>query len=164
LYDFLPAGGKWERAGLIEHYDWEWMSEGGLVVELGGSVGDMCIDLARAYPQIWCNSQDLPEAVAGVVLPDDVKGRVEVVAHDFFTEQSVKAAGVYLFRWIFHGWSDKYAIRSLKNLRPALRKGAWVCLNRGLSRSLLRGYCGMLIRFVKCTGLTDGLLEEVIWL
>lgn len=49
---FFHAGGKWERDGLIRFYDWEALSDGGLVVELGGSTGDMCIDLARRYHKI----------------------------------------------------------------------------------------------------------------
>ncbi|KAF7960847.1 hypothetical protein EAE96_000519 [Botrytis aclada] len=120
---FFHAGGKWERAGLIEHYNWEIMSEG-LVVELGGSQGAMCIDLARHYPKMKCISQDLPDVVEGIETPEDVKGRVEIVAHDFFTEQPVKGADAYLFRWIFHDWSDKYSIQILKNLIPALKHGA----------------------------------------
>jgi hypothetical protein len=127
---FFHAGAKWERDGLIRFYDWESViSDGsGLVVELGGSKGDMCIDLARHYPRIRCISQDLPDVVSGVEVPEDVKGRVEVVAHDFFTEQSVKGADVYLFRWIFHDWSDKYAVRILRNLMPALKNGARVVI------------------------------------
>jgi hypothetical protein len=125
---FFHAGGKWERAGLIEHYyDWECIREG-LVVDLGGSEGVMCISLARQYPQIRCISQDLPEVVSSVEVPEDVKGRVEVVAHDSFTEQPVKNADVYLFRGIFHDWSSKYAIRILKNLIPALKKGARIVI------------------------------------
>jgi hypothetical protein len=100
----------------------------GLVVELGGSEGAMCIDLARQYPQIRCISQDLPEVVSGVEVPEDVKGRVEVVAQDFLTEQLVKGADVYLFRWIFHDWSDKYSMRILRNLIPALKLGARIVI------------------------------------
>ncbi|THV54402.1 hypothetical protein BGAL_0027g00130 [Botrytis galanthina] len=94
---FFHAGGKWERAGLIEHYNWEIMSEG-LVVKLGGSQGAMCIDLARHYSKMNCISQDLPDVVEGVETPEDVKGRVEIVAHDFFMEQPVKGPDAYLFR------------------------------------------------------------------
>ncbi|KAF7888278.1 uncharacterized protein EAF02_002819 [Botrytis sinoallii] len=120
---FFHAGGKWERAGLIEHYNWEIMSEG-LVVELGGSQGAMCIDFARRYPKMRCISQDLPDVVEGIETPEDLKGRVEIVAHDFFTEQPVKGADAYLFRWIFHDWSDKFSIQILKNLIPALKHRA----------------------------------------
>ncbi|KUJ22193.1 putative O-methyltransferase [Mollisia scopiformis] len=123
VMNFTHAGGKFERAGLIAHYDWACMSEG-LVVELGGSQGMMCFDLARYSPKMKCISQDLPDVVAGVEVPEDLKGRVEVVAHDFFTEQPVKNADAYLFRWIFHDWSDKYSIRILRKLIPALKHGA----------------------------------------
>jgi len=124
---FFHAGGTFERAGLIEYYDWESMSNG-VVVELGGSQGAMCIDLARHYPNIKCISQDLPDVVAGVEVPEDVKGRVEIVAHNFFTEQTVKGADAYLFRWIFHDWSDEYSIQILKNLIPALKPGAKIVI------------------------------------
>jgi tRNA G46 methylase TrmB len=62
---FFHAGGKFERSGLIESYDWESMREG-VVVELGGSQGAMCIDLARHYPHMKCIIQDLPDVVAGI--------------------------------------------------------------------------------------------------
>jgi hypothetical protein len=99
-----------------------------VVVELGGSKGGVCIDLARRCPKIRCISQDLPDVVSGVEVPGDVRGRVEVVAHDFFTEQTVKGADAYLFRWIFHDWSDRYAVRILRNLIPALKLGARVVI------------------------------------
>lgn len=124
---FFHAGGKYERAGLIAHYDWDTISEG-QVVELGGSEGTMCIDLARHYPKMKCISQDLPGVVAGVEIPEDVNGRVEVVAHDFLTEQPVKGADAYLFRWIFHDWSDKYSMQILRNLIPALKPGARIVI------------------------------------
>jgi hypothetical protein len=127
VMNYTHAGGKFERAGLIAQYDWACMSEG-LVVELGGSQGTMCFDLARQYPKIRCISQDLPDVVAGVEVPEDLRGQVEVVAHDFFTEQPVKDADAYLFSWIFHDWSDKYNIRILRNLIPALKHGAKIVI------------------------------------
>lgn len=49
--------------------------------------------------------------------------------YDFFTEQPVKDADVYFFRWIFHNWSDKYCIKILQGLVPALKKGARIVIN-----------------------------------
>ncbi|TGO60272.1 hypothetical protein BOTNAR_0148g00100 [Botryotinia narcissicola] len=46
---FFHAGGKWERAELIEHYNWEIMSEG-LVVELGGMANEVCLFLGISTP------------------------------------------------------------------------------------------------------------------
>jgi hypothetical protein len=47
---------------------------------------------------------------------------------DFFTLQAV-AADVYYFRSIFHNWADKYCVRILQNLVPALKKGARVIIH-----------------------------------
>jgi len=41
-------------------------------------------------------------------------------------------AEVYYFRWIFHNWSDVYAIKILQNLVPALKPGAIILLNDGV--------------------------------
>lgn len=35
---------------------------------------------------------------------------------------------MYLFRWVFHNWPDKYCIRILQTLIPALHKGARVLI------------------------------------
>jgi hypothetical protein len=88
----------------------------------------MCMDLARHFPKMKCISQDLPDVVADVEVPEDLKDRVEIVAHDFFTPQPVEDADVYLFRWIFHDWSDKYSVRILQNLIPALKHGAKIVI------------------------------------
>lgn len=61
--------------------------------------------------------------------PADLASRVKFMEHDFFTEQPVQGADVYLFRWIFHNWSDKYSIKILRNLIPALKPGAKVVIN-----------------------------------
>lgn len=74
--------------------------------------------------------QDRPQVVAlgQKNVPSHVRGRVEFRAHDFFQEQPVKDADVYMLRWILHDWSDKYAVRILQALIPALKGGAKVLL------------------------------------
>ena len=39
--------------------------------------------------------------------------------YDFFQEQPVKNASVYLLRIILHDWSDEYAMKILKRVRAA---------------------------------------------
>ena len=51
------------------------------------------------------------------------------MVHDFFKPQPVSGADVYFFRWIFHNWSDKYCIQILRNLIPALKRGARVIIS-----------------------------------
>ena len=75
--------------------------------------------------------QDLPQAIESAAsgLPPSLANRVEFMPHDFFAEQPVKDADVYLFRWIFHNWSDGYCIKILRNLIPALKDGALIVIN-----------------------------------
>lgn len=91
----------------------------------------MSIRLASAFPNPHFIVQDLPKAVEGGAssLPPSLSKRVEFMSHDFFTEQPVKDADVYLFRWIFHNWSDGYCIKILRNLIPALKNGAIIVIN-----------------------------------
>ena len=51
------------------------------------------------------------------------------MVHDFLTPQPVKGADIYLLRWILHDWSDKYSVAILRNLIPALKRGAKVLVN-----------------------------------
>lgn len=62
-------------------------------------------------------------------MPDEYADRIQFMPYDFLTKQPVKDADVYFFRWIFHNWSDKYCIQILRNLVPALKKGAKILIN-----------------------------------
>ncbi|PVI08127.1 S-adenosyl-L-methionine-dependent methyltransferase [Periconia macrospinosa] len=100
------------------------------LVDIGGSKGHVSIGLAHAHPKWKFIVQDLAQtiAVGEKELPEQLKDRVHFMVHDFWMEQPVKAADVYFFRLIFHDWSDKYSIRILRNLIPALKKGAKVII------------------------------------
>lgn len=97
-------------------------------VDIGGSQGCFSIAVAQHCPDAHCVVQDLPDtvALAEARLAPELKGRVEFMAHDFFFEQPVKGADVYFLRWVFHDWSDKYCIKILQCLIPALKSGARV--------------------------------------
>jgi hypothetical protein len=41
----------------------------------------------------------------------------------------VKNADVYYLRWILHDWSDKYCVKILKSLIPAMKQGARLFLS-----------------------------------
>lgn len=67
----------------------------------------MTLDLASAFPDLHYVVQDLPPVVeqaravwqterAGTI----ESGHVQLMAHDFFKEQPVVGAEVYLLRWI----------------------------------------------------------------
>lgn len=54
---------------------------------------------------------------------------MEFRVYDFFEEQVVRGAEVYVLRQILNDWSDEYATRVLRALILALKKGAKVAIN-----------------------------------
>lgn len=103
--------------------------------QLGGSQGHVSVAIAEKYPSLKFVVQELPSMrpphVIGTLVTPELELRVCLTTHDFFTPQTV-TADVYYFRWIFHNWSDAYAIKILQNLVPALKPGARVLINDGI--------------------------------
>jgi hypothetical protein len=107
-----------------------WGDVAGTVVDVGGSHGDAAFALARKYPHLKLVVQELPEVVANSKVDESLD--VRFMEHDFFNEQPVKGAEIYLFRWILHNWPDKYCVNILRALIPALKKGAKVLVMDGV--------------------------------
>ncbi|KUJ07238.1 S-adenosyl-L-methionine-dependent methyltransferase [Mollisia scopiformis] len=117
-----------EPSYFVNNYDWSGVSK---VVDIGGSHGIVMQELASKVPTIECVVQDVAKVVeeGKTQVPKEISDRVVFMEHDFFTPQPVKGADVYFLRWIFHNWSDKYCIDILRNLVPALQKGARIIVN-----------------------------------
>jgi hypothetical protein len=120
---FFTTGDGYSLNHLIHGYPWAAIAPG-TVVDLGGSHGDAAFALARKYPDLRLIVQELPQVVANSKEEEGLN--VEFMAHDFFQQQPINAADVYLFRWVLHNWSDKYCVIALKALIPALKRGARV--------------------------------------
>lgn len=118
----IMAQGTARDADIIsELYPW---ANAKKVVELGGSKGDLAMRLAERFPHLEIIVQDLPHVVGEANL--DAAWRVKLMAHDFFEEQPVRDADVYLYRHCFHDWNDEACIRVLRALVPALKPGSCV--------------------------------------
>ena len=119
-----------EAVHLVTEYPWGDIGVG-TVVDIGGSHGSISIAIARQFPSITCIVQDRPGVVADAraKLPQELTNRVIFMEHDFFGEQPVKAADVYFLRWVLHDWSNKYSIKILRSLIPALKRGAKILVN-----------------------------------
>lgn len=124
----FTAGTGYELEHLINGHDWSSIGSG-LVVDVGGSNGFVSVGLASAFPQLRFVVQDFEEVVASANVSSDFKDRIQFIGHDFLSEQPIKNADVYLFRWIFHNWSDIYCVRILRSLIPALKRGAIILIN-----------------------------------
>jgi hypothetical protein len=121
---------SYSMSHLIEHYDFGSIGSG-TIVDVGGSHGQVSIAIAKKYPQVKCIVQDLPDTISGLDshVPEKLKARIQGMEHDFLTPQPVRGADIYLLRWILHDWSDKYCVKILQSLVPALKKGAKVVIN-----------------------------------
>ncbi|KAH9844670.1 Hydroxyindole O-methyltransferase [Teratosphaeria destructans] len=114
---------------IIRGYDWAALGRA-TVVDVGGSVGMASITLAEAFPDLNFIVQELPDGVrdgkeyiASVRKPESVTSRIQYQAHDFFQEQPIKGAEVYLLRMILHYWSLEHSVKTLRALIPALEAG-----------------------------------------
>ena len=124
---FVPSGRS--ASFLIESFDWSSLGAG-TVVDIGGASGGVSVLLAENFPALNFVVQDLPEAIEGAAakLPPDVAHRIKFMAHDFFTEQPVEAK-TYFLRTILHNWPDQFCVRILRNLIPALKRGANIVIS-----------------------------------
>ncbi|KAF3070324.1 O-methyltransferase gsfB [Trichoderma lentiforme] len=114
----------------VSGYPWARLGSS-TIVDMGGSEGVVSFAVAEQFPQLRFIVQDLagmrtPEAIDKI--PKNLTDRVSLTTHDFFQPQT-ESADAYLFRHIFHAFSDKYAIDILRALVPALRPGARVIIN-----------------------------------
>lgn len=120
---------RYEIGELIGHPSWKSIGEG-KVVDIGGSHGEVMAAVALRHPNLRFVVQDLPKTVESrQKLSPELESRIDFMGYDFFTVQPVKNADVYYFRWIFHNWSDKYCLRILSNLIPALKPKSRVIVN-----------------------------------
>lgn len=123
----MTVAGQIESGALYYDYPWEALSSQP-IVDVGGGIGGMSLELARRFPnlrfvvqdrevvirkaeQVWL--QELPVALQ--------TERVQLMAHDFFTKQPVKSAAAFLMRHILHDWPDEACVVILRQIRDAMQ-------------------------------------------
>ncbi|KAL9614957.1 MAG: hypothetical protein Q9167_000599 [Letrouitia subvulpina] len=118
-----------EANHILDGFDWAGLGWA-TIVDIGGSYGSVSIAIAQKFSNLSCIVQDQKDIaeVGCEMLPASLEKRVSFMGHNFFDPQPVKAAAVYLLRWILHDWSDAYAVRILQALRPALTDGSRIVI------------------------------------
>ncbi|KAL4920630.1 S-adenosyl-L-methionine-dependent methyltransferase [Aspergillus aurantiobrunneus] len=93
-----------------------------LLVDVGGSFGHDLLDFRLKWPSVPGRLvlQDLPEVVSSV---GDLHPSIDVMGHDFFTEQPVKGARAYYMHSVLHDWPDDLCRKILANLVAAMKPG-----------------------------------------
>ena len=119
---------------LIDGFDWVGLGDG-TVVDVGGSMGHVSLAISKRAPGLNFVVQDLENVVRDVVERTEGKEgyeRLKFQANDFFGEQPVREADVYLLRFICHDYSDKYAAKILQGLVPAMGAKSRILLFDGV--------------------------------
>ena len=104
-----------------EIYPFEELPAGSTVVDVGGGIGTVSRRIMNKVPHLSFIVQDLASVIQ--VADDgshDSKANIQFMPHDFFEEQPVKDAEVYLFRFILHDHPDRYDF-----FHPKPEKEAW---------------------------------------
>lgn len=117
----------YDMSHVVDGFPWADLGHG-TVVDVGGSQGFASFAIASAFPDLSFVVQDAAPVIAAAEkqAPVGLAHPVKFMTHDFFTEQPVHGADVYFLRWVLHDWSDKYSLKILRNLVPALKPGAKV--------------------------------------
>jgi len=113
-----------------EAFPWETLNPGSIIVDVGGGIGRVSMQIAKKFPDLKFVIQDLGDVTtqAKDYWNEKMPGRIEsgtviFQAHDFFKSQPVKNADVFVLRAIIHDWPTAHAIDILKRLREAAVPG-----------------------------------------
>lgn len=131
--DNMGASDAFSIRHTVQGYDWASLSPG-TVVDIGGNTGHVSIGISKVAPHLDFVVQDLEQVASDMnerakATPHE---RVRWEAHDFFKEQPIKNASIYLLRFILHDYSDKYATQILKAVMPALGPQSKILLFDGI--------------------------------
>ncbi|KAI0881270.1 S-adenosyl-L-methionine-dependent methyltransferase [Annulohypoxylon maeteangense] len=113
------------------------------MVQVGGSYHKIAIGVAQQFPNMKCFVQDLPDAIARAEsqFPADLRDGVTFMVHDFINTPQPLSVDIYIFRSTMDNLADNDCIKILRNLIPALKKGATIIVYERISPDLPRsGY------------------------
>lgn len=87
----------YELSHFVDNYDLSDVNETrGILVDVGGSHGFICVGLAKRWANIKFIVQDLPKAIDSAPSPicskESVAKRIQLQTHDFFKEQPIVGA------------------------------------------------------------------------
>ncbi|OSX68054.1 hypothetical protein POSPLADRAFT_1043216 [Postia placenta MAD-698-R-SB12] len=124
----MMAAGRAESSATYVDYPWHTLGSR-TVIDVGGGLGGMSLELAKRYPDLKFVVQDREaviekaELIWKQELPEALEAeRVKFMRHDFFTQQPVKEADVFILRHILHDWPDDECVTILRHLRDAMRR------------------------------------------
>ncbi|KAF5606360.1 O-methyltransferase B [Fusarium pseudocircinatum] len=94
------------------------------LVDVGGGEGTVLNKILEAHPELSpknCMLQERPEVIQLAKSKKTLPDGVQLVEHDFMTEQPVKGAKAYFMRMILHDYADAVGIQILTRLAEAMK-------------------------------------------
>ncbi|KAF5380189.1 hypothetical protein D9615_006186 [Tricholomella constricta] len=130
-------GSATEAGAVVTGFPWERLAPGATVCDVGGGIGNMTLQLAKAYPKLRLKLQDLPDRIIQAqseVWPKEcpeaiAENRIEFKALDFFAGPPIKGCDVYYLKNILHDWPTKECIKILRNVREAMTPDSRVLIH-----------------------------------
>ncbi|KAF7291227.1 hypothetical protein MIND_01266300 [Mycena indigotica] len=113
-------------------FPWGDLPAGSMLVDVGGGVGHVTLQIAKRYPALRVVVEDLEQAAEAstelwkTVLPTHIENNImKFQVHDFFAPQPAIVSSsnapvvVFVLRYILHNWDDHRAVTILKRLHAA---------------------------------------------
>jgi len=124
-----------EGESALMGYPWKDLPKGSRVIDVGGGSGQLCLAIGSAVPHLNFVVQDRKEVIEGEApifwensASSEVRSRVELQAHNFFTPQPVKSAAAYVLRAVIHDWPTAKCIEILQHIADAADKDSTLVL------------------------------------
>ena len=121
-----------EARALAETFDFSSIAS---IVDVGGGLGSLLAELAQRWPSLRrCVLFDRPQVIEQVrreAAPQELEGRLELVAGDFLEEIPIQA-DVFVVKHVLHNWQDDEAIAILRNCVRGLSPGGCVLIVEGI--------------------------------
>lgn len=104
---------------IVNQFDF---SAANVIVDLGGGIGALLVQILAGHDHVRGILQDLPSATAGALdraASHGVAERFEVRTASFF-EDIVPGGDVYMLSRVLHDWDDETALRLLRRIRQSI--------------------------------------------
>jgi precorrin-6B methylase 2 len=119
-----------EARALVEAFDFSGVDT---VVDVGGGLGTLLVELAARWPEMRCILYDRPAVVEQARTgrtgfdAGPMRGRIETIAGDFFAGVPT-GANAYVLKHVVHNWGDDQAIELLARCAEGLAPGGHVLI------------------------------------
>ncbi|KAG6856203.1 hypothetical protein H0H87_006599 [Tephrocybe sp. NHM501043] len=141
-----------EVGAIVNGFPWGELPDGASVCDVGGGVGALTIQLAKAFPNLHYKLQDTPERIRQAQeevwpekCPESIEqNRIEFKAMDFLVESPIANCDVYY---------DDASIKILQGVRKAMASH---------SRVLIREYSLYMTYQAQTQKLTSGVEEYIL--